>query len=70
MKRHRLDPFSLVFGATFALLGLVFLVGSVDVGRLNLRWVWPAPLIILGALVIGMAAREERSARRDERSEG
>jgi hypothetical protein len=67
VKRHPLDPFSLVFGATFTLLGLLFLFASVDVGALHLRWVWPVPLIVLGALIIGLATRDERSG--EDRSE-
>ena len=64
MRRHPLDPFSLVFGATFALVGAVFLFARVDVGTLHLRWVWPIPLILLGVLIIGLAARSD--ARREE----
>lgn len=63
MKRHPVDPFSLVFGATFALVGLTFLFTRVDVGLTGLRWIWPAPLIILGALVIFLGARGERADR-------
>lgn len=57
MKRHPLDPFSLVFGATFAILGLLFLVAHVDVTSLHLQWIWPVPLIALGALIIALALR-------------
>ena len=60
MKRHDLDPFSLVFGATFALLGAVFLFGRLDAAQLHLRWVWPIPFIVLGLVLIALAARRER----------
>ena len=60
MKRHRLDPFSLVFGVTFASLGAIFLFARVNVARLHLRWVWPVPVIALGALIIALAYRGER----------
>ena len=59
MKKHALDPFSLVFGVTFALAGVAFLLTRLDIARL--RWAWPAPIIALGALIIGLAARAERS---------
>ncbi len=57
MRRHPLDPFSLVFGATFAFLGLLFLIANVDVASLHLQWIWPVPLIALGALIIALALR-------------
>jgi hypothetical protein len=64
VRRHQLDPFSLVFGATFALVGSLFLFARVDVATLHLKWVWPIPLIVVGVLIIGLAARSE--ARREE----
>jgi hypothetical protein len=63
MKRHLLDPFSLVFGALFTTIGLTFLISRVDIGTLHLRWVWPLPLIVLGAVIIFLAARGERAGR-------
>lgn len=57
MKRHPLDPFSLVFGATFVFLGLLFLIADVDVSSLHLEWIWPVPLIVLGGLIIALAIR-------------
>ena len=58
MERHELDPFSLVFGAVFALLGLVFLVGRPDITAF--RWVWPIPILVLGALVLVLGAGRGR----------
>jgi hypothetical protein len=57
MKRHRLDPFSLVLGATFTGMGLLFLFGTVEARSVDLRWVWPLPLVVLGVLIIVTAAR-------------
>ena len=65
MERHELDPFSLVFGAVFALLGVAFLVARPDVA--SLRWVWPIPILALGALIVGLATRGD--GRRAKRSE-
>ena len=74
MRKHRLDPFSLVFGATFASIGGLFLFARTDVADLHLKWIWPLPLIVLGALIIALSVREGRPAREpadrdDERSE-
>ncbi len=60
MKRHSLDPFSMVFGALFTTLGLSFLLSRINIGTLHLRWIWPLPLIVLGAVIIVLATRGER----------
>ena len=60
LKRHGVDPFSLVFGAVFALLGLAFLFTRVDVSDLHLAWVWPVPFIVMGGLIVYLAARPSR----------
>ena len=63
MQKHRLDPLSLVFGAIFAALGGLFLFARTDVADLHLKWIWPLPLIVLGALIIALSVREGRPAR-------
>lgn len=62
MRKHRLDPFSLVFGATFALIGGLFLFGNTNVADLHLKWIWPLPLIVLGGLIIALSLRESRAS--------
>jgi cytochrome c-type biogenesis protein CcmH/NrfF len=57
MRKHSLDPFSLIFGTTFTVLGLMFLLTRVDLGSLHLQWVWPIPIIVLGVMIIALAAR-------------
>ena len=57
MRRHPLDPISLVFGLTYALTGLTFLLTRVNVARLHLGWIWPVPLIAAGVLILALAAR-------------
>ena len=64
MKRHPLDPFSLVIGATMTLLGVTFILTRADIEPL--RWVWPVPIIVLGALIVAVAVR--RGGERDEGS--
>jgi hypothetical protein len=51
MRRHDLDPISLVFGFAFTGLGLLFLIGQAD-QALRLRWVWPLLLLALGAGIL------------------
>jgi hypothetical protein len=60
MRRHGFDPLSLVFGAVFAAVGLVFLFATVDISRVPPAWSWPIPLMLVGALIIVLAARRER----------
>jgi hypothetical protein len=67
MKRHPLDPLSLIFGVLFAGLGLAFLLTRVDITSANLRWIWPLPLLGLGALMIALGAhRSSEPAPEDE----
>jgi hypothetical protein len=51
MRRHDLDPVSLVFGFAFTGLGLLFLIGQAD-QALRLRWIWPLLLLVLGAGIL------------------
>jgi hypothetical protein len=59
MRRHELDPVSLVFGFAFAAVGLVFLLGDAD-QALRLRWIWPLLLLGLGAGILFDLARSNR----------
>jgi hypothetical protein len=47
MRRHELDPVSLVFGFAFTAAGTLFLAGRVD-QAVRLRWLWPVLLLALG----------------------
>jgi hypothetical protein len=66
MKRHALDPISLVFGLLLAGSGLTFLVARVDVANTNFRWVWPVALLALGALMIVLGTRRTSDTNRDD----
>ena len=60
MRTHDVDPFSLVFGAIFALGGLAFLVLKLDVSNLHLDRVWPVVVMGLGLLIVGLSVRGSR----------
>jgi hypothetical protein len=66
MKRHPLDPVSLVFGLLLAGVGLTFLIARIDIASSNVRWVWPLPLLALGALMIALGARRNSEAPEDD----
>jgi hypothetical protein len=50
------DPGSLIAGITFAGVGLIFLVGKVDLAD-RARWVWPIVLVGLGAGLLAAVLR-------------
>jgi hypothetical protein len=66
MRGHDFDPFSLVLGTLFALIGLAFLVVHIDPAELRLERVWPVPLIGLGLLIVLLAAASPRRDRDDD----
>lgn len=66
MKRHPFDPISLLFGLTFAIIGLVFLVGDVDIIDLGWHWFWPVPVIFLGSLTLLLGLKAIRRPESDE----
>ena len=74
MKRHELDPVSLVFGAVLFLLGGIFLVGGTAIPGSHAGRLWPVPLIAVGLVIAVMAARalpagrSSHGARDDEQS--
>jgi hypothetical protein len=60
MRRHELDPVSLIFGLAVTGLGLLFLAGRVDVA-VRLRWVWPVLLLAVGlAILLDLRIRGSR----------
>jgi hypothetical protein len=66
MKRHPIDPVSLVFGLLLGGIGLTFLIARIDIANSNLRWVWPLPLLALGALMIVLGARRSDAPEDDD----
>ena len=53
MRRHRFDPFSLVFGATFLAIGTAFVAGS----TIDEAWrsIWPMVTAIVGVTLVAWA---------------
>ena len=61
MRRHGVDPVSLVAGVLFAALGLSFLLGGTAFLDVDWRWVWPPVLIGAGVAGLVASARRQRS---------
>lgn len=57
MRSHPFDAVSMVFGAIFAGIGSLFLMGN-DVGDLVTRF-WPAAVVLLGLAMLFSARRDE-----------
>lgn len=65
MKRHSLDPVSLVFGLFFLLAALAFLGGQRRMTDVPIAWLWAVPMLAVGlaAVLAGVKrAIEERRA--------
>ncbi|MEA2433660.1 MAG: hypothetical protein QOG54_1117 [Actinomycetota bacterium] len=60
VHRHELDPISLAFGAIFATIGIVFLVGDVDASLVNGAWGWAALFGVTGLLLLAVGVRLQR----------
>jgi hypothetical protein len=69
VKRHRLDPFSLVFGLAFAGLGGLLLDTDVDAADLAQAGWLPLPLVVFGLFLLAVGvdrARGEPRATEEE----
>jgi hypothetical protein len=60
MKRHDLEPVSLVFGLLFLLIGVPALLGRLDLADAGWHRIWPYPVIGLGLLIVVLAFRRDR----------
>lgn len=58
MKRHRIDPFSLIAGLFVTATAVAALVGP---WRIQFEaWVWPTALIVAGLAILGLVAAGQR----------
>ena len=55
-ERHPLDLISLVFGLLFVILAIPVLFTDTPLS-IDPRWMWPAAIIVFGALVAGSGLR-------------
>jgi hypothetical protein len=62
VNRHRLDPFSLFFGALFAGLGISFMLGS-SIGDAK-HALWPVLAIIVGCTFLAWGVARVMKERR------
>lgn len=70
MKRHGLDPVSLVFGLLFVVLSLFFLTGRRSVADVAPVLLWSVPLVTLGLItLLGGITRLGRSSPREPEEE-
>jgi hypothetical protein len=61
MRRHQLDPVSLVFGFAFTAAGLLFLAGRIE-QAVRLRWLWPLLLLALGlGILLDLGTRRPKA---------
>lgn len=61
MKRHELDPVSLIAGAVFALVAVAHLVAAETGEYLDVGWLVPVVLVGLGVAGLAGALRATRS---------
>ena len=57
MRPHRFDPISLILGLAFGGLGLYFLFGDRTAADIGWKWLWPVPVLVIGALFVVSAVR-------------
>jgi hypothetical protein len=69
MRTHPFDAVSFVFGAIFAAVGLLALTGVVTISLLDLRWLAPAVLVLVGVVLVVSAARRDTPARAGDGTE-
>lgn len=64
MKKHRFDPYSLVFGLLFAGLGAFLLDTDLDMGDLARAGWLPLPAVAVGLILLALGLDRARPAPR------
>lgn len=63
MKRHALDPLSLIFGILFFGAAALYTSDLLDIRLINIEWVVAGALLALGAGLLLSAARRSDTER-------
>jgi hypothetical protein len=61
MKRHRFDPLSFVFGATFIALATILTTEHLALAAARMRWLGAGFLLALGVALLATSGRRGRS---------
>jgi cytochrome c biogenesis protein CcdA len=67
MERHPFDPLSFVFGLLFVAVALLGLTELVTLSWLDLRWIAPIVLVVLGLVLVLTAGRNRNAGPGDDR---
>jgi cytochrome c-type biogenesis protein CcmH/NrfF len=59
MRTHPFDAVSFVFGAIFTAVAVVVLSNVATITLLDLRWIGPAALVLIGVVLVVSAARRD-----------
>ncbi|MBO1418128.1 hypothetical protein [Streptomyces sp. FH025] len=66
MRKHRLDPFSLIAGGLFTVIAVLYLVAALNDRSVNGRIIIPVTFIVLGVGgLVGAVAAVARRGRTD-----
>jgi hypothetical protein len=60
MKRHRFDPLSFVFGATFIALAAILTTEHLALAATRMRWLGAGFLLALGVALLATSGRRHR----------
>jgi hypothetical protein len=67
VRRHPFDPVSLIFGLLFAAIAVLGLTDAVTLSYLDLRWIAPGALVLLGLALVLTSGRSHSVPADDER---
>jgi drug/metabolite transporter superfamily protein YnfA len=59
VRTHPFDAVSFVFGAVFTAVAVVVLSDVATITLLDLRWIGPAALVLIGVVLVVTAARRD-----------
>jgi hypothetical protein len=62
VRTHPFDAVSFVFGILFTAVAAIALTGVATITLLDLRWLGPAALVLIGVVLVVSAARSDNGA--------